>query len=106
MVRRLALLTVVCGIAASTAWGAQVSSSFQVGITIGGMKQKTMLAPPRAKTYTWGAAAVSVKLAGFEAPRRVERSDTLYWFIASKGGGRFRVAVSITSGAVVKVIPA
>ncbi len=106
MVRRAALLMVVCGVMSSTAGGAQVSSSFQVGITIGGAKQKAMIAPSKAKTYTWGAAAVSLKLAGFEAPRRMERSDTLYWFIAKKGGGRFRVAVSITSGAIVKVIPA
>ncbi len=106
MVRCAALLMVVCGVMASTAVGAQVSSSFQVGITIGGARQKALLAPPAARTYTWGAAAVSLKLAGFEEPRRVERSDTLYWFIAKKAGGRFRVAVSITSGAIVKVIPA
>jgi hypothetical protein len=51
-------------------------------------------------------AAISVKQAGFGKPRRIERSDTLYWFIARRGGGSFGVAVSIASGEVVKGIPA
>ena len=106
MVRRIAVVAVICGALAPAAEGAQVSSSFQVGITIGGARQKALLAPAPVLTFTWGAAAVSLRRAGFEAPQRVERSDTLYWFIARKDGGQFRVAVSIASGAIVKVIPA
>jgi hypothetical protein len=105
MVRQAAVMAALFGVWAANVQAGQASASFQVGITIGSAKIKvaTRLV---TRSYTWGAAAISVKLAGFAAPRRIERSDELYWFIARKGAGQYRVAVSIASGAIVKVIPA
>ena len=105
MVRQAAVMAALFGVLASNVQAGQASVSFQVGVTVVGAKKHAAAGRPVARTYTWGAAAVSVKLAGFAAPRRAERSDKLYWFIARKGLGRFRVAVSIASGAIVKVIP-
>ena len=103
---RLAMVSaVMIGLLPSGAMAGQTSSSFTVGITIGGGKQQAARVLP-SKTYTWGAAAISVRAAGFANPRRVEKSDTLYWFAAERGRDRFRIAVSVFSGAVVKVIPA
>ena len=80
---------------------------FTAGIVIGGGgKASQRAASVNAATYTWGAAAISVTHAGFGNPRRGERSDTLYWFTAERGGNSYRVAVSISSGVIVKVIPA
>lgn len=81
----------------------QTSANFSVGITIGGGASRSPQSS--VKTYTWGAAAVSVQNAGFDNPQRLKKSDTYYWFTAERDGGSFRVAVSISSGAVVQVIP-
>jgi hypothetical protein len=82
----------------------QASASFQVGIIIGGGNHSARPAQP-TKTYTWGAAVISLNRAGFDAAQRVEKSDTLYWFTAKRDGYSFRVAVSITSGKVMRVLP-
>ena len=84
------------------------SARFSVGITItgSGTAQKVASAPEPTITYTWGAAAISAGHAGFAKLHRVQRSDTLYWFAAEKDGALYRVAVSVHSGAIVKVIPA
>ncbi len=96
---------------------AQVSSGMGVGLTIapsytGGENYEhrrvfvsalvTRAVP--ANSYTWNAAAISVKRAGFKQPRRVEKSPTLYWFYAQKREADFRIAVSIASGRIVKIV--
>jgi hypothetical protein len=64
-------------------------------------------APVRvAKRYTWGAAAISVRAAGFANLRRLQRSETLYWFQAEREGRNYRVAVSVIGGSIKKTIPA
>jgi hypothetical protein len=83
----------------------QTSAQFRVGITIGGGSASQPSAAATT-TYTWGAAAISVSGAGFGNPVRLEKSNDLHWFQAERDGGTYRVAVSTTSGAVVKVIPA
>ncbi|MGH6854066.1 MAG: hypothetical protein ACREDX_09095 [Aestuariivirga sp.] len=106
----MARLAVVSGVIlcflGQAAMAGQTSASFQAGITIGQPARQTLAAPPAAKTYTWGAAAISVTDAGFVHARRVEKSPALYWFEAKRGGANFRIAVSLFSGAIVKVIPA
>ena len=84
----------------------QTSASFNVGITIGGGTRTPVKSAKRLRLYTWNAAAISVQQAGFDNPVRMTRTDSLYWFGAERGGSRFRIAVSVTSGAVVRVIPA
>lgn len=100
------------------AGAAQVSSGMGVGITIeyvapGKSRPRSkslgpiavMKAAP-ALSYTWNAAALSVKRAGFQQPERVEKSAALYWFQAKRRDGYFRIAVSIASGQIIKVVPA
>jgi hypothetical protein len=100
---RLSLISaVIFHLMMTVAVAGQSSGSFKVGLTIGGAAQAT--AP--YSTYTWGAAAVSVTEAGFGNLQRAEKTNTLYWFTAQRDGSSFRIAVSITSGAVVEVIPA
>jgi hypothetical protein len=82
----------------------QASALFQAGITIGNGGGRNAARP--FKTYTWGAALISLNRAGFKHPTRVEKSDTLYWFKAKRGGNSFRIAVSISSGAIMRVVPA
>ncbi len=102
---RLAMVSgvVLCLLSPATLAG-QASASFQAGVTIGGGGNRAIPAAP--KKYTWGAAVISVNRAGFDNPQRAERSDTLYWFKAERGGDSFRIAVSIFSGKVIKVVPA
>lgn len=108
MFRLAMFLGIAAGLVTSHAMAGQTSAGFTVGITIGGKKVKPALqrqsAP--ARTYTWGAAAISLTRAGFANPRRAAASDTLYWFTAERSGGQYRIAVSIASGEIVKVIPA
>jgi hypothetical protein len=101
MVRPALFLCVMLGIFPSLVMAQSGSATLKVGLTIGGAATS---APSR--TYTWGAAAVSVMKAGFDNTQRAEKSDTLYWFTAQRDGSSFRIAVSITSGVVVEVIPA
>jgi hypothetical protein len=106
MLRRAAVSAIVFGLLISAAQAGQASGGFQVGVTIGGAQKQTNATPPATTTYTWGAAAISVTQAGFEKPKRIERSDTLYWFTAKRDGDSYRIAVSVTTGEIVKVIPA
>ena len=105
---RAAISGLVLALLAGSAQAGQTSAGFTAGIVIGGGgKAGRQMKQAATTTYTWGAAAISVKLAGFGNLQRIEKSDTLYWFTAKKGGGNsYRVAVSISSGVIVKVIPA
>ncbi|MBC8038535.1 MAG: hypothetical protein H7X89_15090 [Rhizobiales bacterium] len=97
---------------------AQVASGMGAGITIyyvapsNSGPTKRLIVPATvtktvpANSYTWNAAALSVKGAGFKQPRRMEKSLALYWFQAKRQGAIFRIAVSIASGKVLKVIRA
>jgi hypothetical protein len=100
MVRPVLFLCAMLGAFPTLAMAQSGTATFKAGLTIGGAATS---APSR--TYTWGAAAVSVQKAGFDNTQRAEKTDTLYWFTAERAGGSFRIAVSISSGAVVKVIP-
>jgi len=96
---------------------AQVSSSMGVGLIIEPSNISsddrsvrrlfvstvvTRAAP--AISHTWNAAAISVKRAGFTHPRRLERIVALYWFEAKRREASFRIAVSIASGKIVKIV--
>ena len=82
---------------AGTAHGA-----FTVGIVIGKVKPPK---PPKLR-YTWGAAAITLTRAGYQNPRRIAAAGNVYWFVASRAGARFRVAVWIATGKIAAVIPA
>jgi hypothetical protein len=102
MVRHAMFLGLALCLVPAGAMAGQASANFTVGISIGGGSGQ----PRAVKTYTWGAAAVSVRQAGYDNPRRVAQSDTLYWFEAQRSGSTYRIGVSISSGEIVKVIPA
>ncbi|HUR43361.1 MAG TPA: hypothetical protein VMZ01_04600 [Aestuariivirga sp.] len=106
MVRVAMVSAVLLGLSPCAALAGQASASFQVGIVIGGGEGRSIQRAAPVKTYTWGAAIISVNRAGFIAPRPIEKSDTLYWFTAKRDGDSFRVAVSIFSGKVIRVLPA
>jgi hypothetical protein len=101
MGRLAAISAVIFHLMVTVAVAGQSSATLKVGLTIGGAATS---APSR--TYTWGAAAVSVMKAGFDNTQRAEKTNTLYWFTAQRDGDNYRIAVSITSGAIVEVIPA
>jgi hypothetical protein len=103
MLCRAVATAIAIGLPISAAEAGQASGSFQVGVTIGAPKQQQHVSDA---TYTWGAAAISVKRAGFEELARIERSGTLYWFSATRDGVRYRIAVSVTNGAIVGINPA
>ena len=106
MVRLAAYVGLAICLLSGAAMAGQASARFKVGITIGAVGNPSTGAIGSERVYTWGAAAVSVKQAGFDNLQRVAKSDTLYWFEAERAGSTFRVAVSISSGEIVKVIPA
>jgi hypothetical protein len=108
MVRLVAVSLTFLSLLTVAAEAGTASARFSVGITItgSGTSQRAASAPVPAITYTWGAAAISARHAGFAKLQRVERSGTLYWFAAEKDGALYRIAISIHSGAIVKVIPA
>ena len=104
----------------TSAIAGQAKGVFEVGIVIAGTPTPPPVkhnvkygegavtpAVPRipATTYTWRAAAISVKQAGYQHPRLQGVDDGLYWFRARKKGQGYDVAVSIQSGKVVKVVP-
>jgi hypothetical protein len=104
MVRAAVLTGLLLGITGVSAAAGRSSASFTVGITIGG-PQKAARVAGSAASHTWGSAAISVGRAGYTVLRRIEKTDTLYWFAAERRGAGFAVAVSIASGRVVKVKP-
>jgi hypothetical protein len=113
MVRALLAAGIVMSLLAAPVSAGQTSASFHVGITIlppgakvASQRPAKAARPKVVRSYTWGAAAVSVSRAGFGAARRANREGSVYWFVAQRGSERFRVAVSVTSGAIVKVISA
>jgi len=57
-----------------------------------------------ANSYTWNAAAISLKRAGFKQLRRVEMLAAVYWFEARRKDASFRIAVSIASGRILKIV--
>ena len=104
MLRLAVAASILVGLSSASALAGQASATFQVGITIGGCA-RSVQAAVALKTYTWGAALISVNRAGFGEPQRLEKSDTLYWFRAKRKGGSFRVAVSVASGKIIKILP-
>ena len=117
MVRLAMVSAAVLCFLPQTASAAQVTSSIGVGITIDSSGKRpatrTRLIVPGAVTkavpetsYTWNAAAVSVKRAGFKQARRMEQSPALYWFQAKRQDASFRIAVSVASGRIAKIIRA
>ena len=105
MARFAIVSAVIAGLLSSEGLAQQASTSFSVGITIGGGGRPRLAVAP-AKTFTWGAAAISVRRQGFHVLRRLEKSDGFYWFTAKRDGSRFKVAVLIATGVILKVIPA
>ncbi len=115
---KLAITLALTMFLTQTAQAAQTSSGLGVGLTIGassytGNRSTRRLVVPAhvtktepAWSYTWNAAAISVKGAGFKQPRRIEKARAVYWFQAMREGANFRIAVSIASGKVVKIIRA
>ena len=105
MARLAVVLAVMIGLMSSESLAGQASASFSVGITIGrGNRPKQAVVP--VSTFTWGAAAISVRRKGFHVLRRLQKSDRLYWFAANRNGSMFKVAVLISTGVILKVIPA
>ena len=103
---RLAMVAGFVCLLTGPATAGQASAGFTAGITIGDAGTRATQTIVRAKRYTWGAASISVSRAGFDEPQRMEKSGALYWFKARRGAAAFRIAVSVSSGQVVKVIPA
>ena len=81
----------------------QSSSSFRVGLTIGQPGAWTPTFRDH-RTYTWNAAAISVRRAGFHGVIHVNSSGGIYWFEAEREGRRYRVAVSASTGGILKVV--
>ena len=106
MVRLAALFGVLLCLSPVNARADQGSASFTVGITIGGVGKAPLRQARRAKSFTWGAAAISVTQAGYRDVKRVAKSDRFYWFEAKRSGTLYRIAVSIASGTIMKVKPA
>jgi hypothetical protein len=107
MVRRAFVMVAILALTSAAATAGNTSASFGIGLRIVG-KSGAGQAPASAatRTYTWGAAAISVLKAGFADPVRLEAESGLYWFSASRDGQSFRIAVASRSGAVVRVEPA
>lgn len=103
MLIRIAAGVLVClGLFTGMADAGQSSATFSVGITIG---RPGLVKPPKSvKIYTWNAAAISVREAGFESGFRLAADANHYWFMAKRDGQHYRVAVSKTTGAIVKVL--
>ncbi|MFT3987938.1 hypothetical protein [Aestuariivirga sp.] len=108
---RIAAFLGVLLLSVGPAYAGQAGANFNVGMRIvSGSAVAARAAAPKAvapvKRYTWGAAGVSVRKAGFGILVPTERADALYWFTAERNGSRYRVAVEIATGRIVKVIPA
>lgn len=99
MARIAFILGAVLGLLTGPAAAGQTSASFGAGIVIGGPAKP-------ARFYTWGAASVSLRKAGYKDIERAEREGSLYWFLARKGEYRYRIAVSATTGNIETVTPA
>ncbi len=109
--------TVILCISVQLAGAAQISSGMGVGLTIepssagGGersIRKQSVLGLVTKDVpetiYTWNAAAISLKRAGFKESRRMEKQLSLYWFEAKREKTSFRIAVSMASGKIVKVV--
>jgi hypothetical protein len=105
VVRILAVgLMLVLAFPGAEALANQAKANFTVGIVIGKATPRKRAAPrPALKTYTWNAAAVSVRIAGFRKPVRLTSGGGVYWFLAEREGRRYRIAVSVSTGAILKV---
>jgi hypothetical protein len=97
------LFLVLC---ATATWAGQASATFTVGITIGGKAGHRPQEAVHRKIYTWGAAEITLRRAGFTDLQHAQQSSSLYWFMASKAGASYRVSVSIDSGQIIEIIPA
>ena len=68
-----------------------------------GFVPRVALTIPR---YTCGAAAVSVAKAGYSIISRVDCRGGRFAYLASKGGGTFRIVVEAGSGKILSIKPA
>ena len=103
MVRAVPYFCVALLLMAEVAEAGQNSASFNVGLTIGPRTTSLRASP---STYTWGAAEISVKSAGFGNLQRVDKQASLYWFAGTRNGASFRISVSSLSGHIVEILPA
>ncbi len=116
--RRFAVALGVLAAMAVPAVAGSTSASFHVGITIlppsqsaatglhgrGHVSRSPFLRSLTApKGYTWGAASVALARAGFSRFARESQLDFVYFFKAERAGESFRVAVSATTGAILKI---
>ncbi len=114
---KLAVVWAVLCLLPQMAEAAQVSSGMGVGLTIqpssAGSEERSvrkqsvigLVTKDVPETfYTWNAAAISVKRAGFKEPRRMKKQLSLYWFEAKRQETSFQVAVSMASGKIVRVV--
>lgn len=102
MPRIVAMVGLALGLMALPALAGHSGVGFTAGIVIG--KPHNAHKPPRH--YTWGAAAVSLRRAGYKNIERDQAAEGLYWFIARKDAAFFRIAVSADTGVIVAVTPA
>jgi hypothetical protein len=96
------MLGLTLGLIALPVLAGQNGAGFTAGIVIG--KPDNAHKPPRH--YTWGAAAVSLRRAGYKNIERDQAAEGLYWFVARKDAAFFRIAVSADTGTIVAVTPA
>ncbi|MBM3521280.1 MAG: hypothetical protein FJX63_11050 [Alphaproteobacteria bacterium] len=102
MVRRAFAMAAILALTSATATAGSTSAGFGIGLRMVGKNGKSQAVTP-ARTYTWGAAAISVLKAGFDDPVRLAAEPGLYWFSAAREGLDYRIAVSSASGAIVRV---
>jgi hypothetical protein len=85
-----------------------VSSQFGVGIVIGAVK--TPLAPSTQREtrlrYTPGAAAITLRRAGFSSLELVARSKPYYVFKAVRASAEYSVKVSAFTGTIIAIATA
>ena len=84
------------------AFAGQASGSLTVSLTIGG---SGVAAAKSTRSYTAGAAAISVSQAGFSNVVALDKAGNVYWFSALRLGAAYKIAVSALSGQIVQVSP-
>jgi|GEM_PF-7003459 len=107
---RIALFSAIFLLIASPALAGQTGANFHVGMRIVSAQPAAAKAQAKSqafiKRYTSGAAAVSVRRAGFGMLSSAQQVGAVYWFTASRSGVLYRIAVSVRDGTVVRIDPA
>jgi hypothetical protein len=89
---------------AAPAGAGQSSGTLTAGVIITGKARARPGVPAQARLrYTWNAAAISVTRAGYGDVQRLSATGELYWFEARREGRRFRVAVSVRTGEIIRI---